>query len=164
MPPFALLSSTGVLLLKSTHVLGVVVFLGAGLMSAWYKVRGDRSRDPAVLAWCQREIVRADWFFTVPSGVIVPITGFWLVYEYGIPWTTPWIHFGIGGYVIAGLLWLPAAALQIRMRALAETAAQRGTAVGAAFHRANRIWFLLGVGAFSAAIGTVWVMVAKWSL
>ena len=159
-----MLNSTGVLLLKTAHLLGVVVFLGAGLMSAWYKVRGDRSKDPAILAWCQREIVRADWFFTVPSGIVVPVTGFWLVYEYDLAWTTPWIHFGIAGYVVAGLLWLPAAALQIRMRGLADAAAAAGTPVPAAFRRANRIWFGLGIGAFTAALATVWVMVAKWSL
>ena len=27
---------------------------------------------------------------------------------YGLPWDTPWVLWGIGGYAFSGLLWLPA--------------------------------------------------------
>lgn len=152
-----------VLIIKTMHILGVVLFLGAGIMSAYYKVRADRSGDPRILAWCQAEIVRADWLFTVPSGVIVPITGFLLVHTYGLDWSLRWIHLGIGGFITAGLLWLPAAWLQIQMRAMATDALEQQTDLPRRFHKLNRIWFALGAPAFAIAVGTVWVMVTKWS-
>ena len=149
------------LALKWLHVLGVVVFLGTGAGSAWYKLRADRSGDPHVVVWCQREVVRADWFFTIPSGVIVPLTGLALVHLG--PWTFEmlWVQLGLAFYLVAGLTWAPAAMLQVRMRRLAEEALSSGQPLPERFHQDNRIWFALGLPSFLAAIGAVWVMVAK---
>lgn len=149
------------LTVKTLHVLCAMLFLGAGLMTAWFKVRADRSTDLRVLTWYQREIVLADWVFTVPSGVGLAATGLWLASAYGLPLTSGFVGAGILGFVAAGVLWLPAAWLQIRMRRLAEVALRDGTALPPAFHTANRIWLALGVPAFAVAALTVWMMVAK---
>ena len=146
---------------KALHVFAAMLFLGAGLMSAYYKIRADRSSDLHVIAWYQQEMVRADWLFTVPSGVLLPSTGFWLIYQYGLPWSTRWVQLGLGGYAVAGLLWLLAARLQMRMREMTAKALRDGEALPETFHRANRIWRLLGIPAFTTAVWTLWVMVAK---
>lgn len=151
------------LVLKSIHVLGAVLFLGTGLGSAWYKLRADRSGDLRVVVWCQREIVLADWLFTVPAGVIMPVTGIWLVKLYGLPWETPWVVLGFVGWAGAGALWLPAAYLQVRMRRLAEAALASGGALPPEFHRANRLWLALGFPAFLLSGFTIWGMVAKYA-
>ena len=78
--------------LKTLHVLGAVLFLGAGMMTAYYKVRADRSGDLKILVWYQREIVLADWLFTTPSAVILPVTGIWLAKAYQLPLTTGWVQ------------------------------------------------------------------------
>ncbi len=65
---------------KTLHILSATIFFGAGLMSAWCKVRADRSADVRVVA-------------------------------------------SIAGFAVATGCWLPAAWLQLRMRALAEAAA-----------------------------------------
>ncbi len=150
------------LTLKWLHVLSAVVFLGTGAGSAWYKYRADRSGDVAVVAWCQRQIVLADWIFTVPAGVLLPLSGLALVVAG--PWTFDalWIQLGIGLYALAGLTWLPAAFLQLRMRRLADEALATGTELPAAFHQDRRIWTALGVPSFIAAIATVWLMTAKY--
>jgi uncharacterized membrane protein len=147
---------------KALHVFAAMLFLGAGLMSAYYKIRADRSSDLRVIAWCQQEIVRADWLFTVPSGVLLPSTGLWLMYEYGLPWSTGWVVMGMGGYAVAGFLWLLAARLQMRMRKISVQALRDGAVLPEAFHRANRLWRLLGIPAFTTALWTFGVMVAKW--
>ena len=151
------------LILKAAHVLAAFVFLGGGVVSAWWKVRADRSGDARVIAWCQREIVLADWVFTVPSAVALPATGALLVERYSIPWDTPWIWWGFGAWAVAGVCWLPAAFLQITMRRLARRALDEGTPLPPEFRRANRIWMALGAPSFVAALFAVWVMIAKWS-
>lgn len=149
------------LVLKTVHVLGAVVFLGTGLGSAWFKLRAGRSGDLAVIAWTDREVVRADWIFTVPAGLTMPLTGLWMAWLLGLPWSTPWVAFGIGGYALAGLCWLPAAALQLRMRALSSQALSAGQPLPPAWHDAQRIWLVLGFPSFLAAVATVAVMVLK---
>ena len=64
-------------------------------------------------------------------------------------------------YGIAGLLWVVAALLQIKMRGLSMQAQERGVAVGPDYLRAQRQWMLLGIPAFLAAAATVVVMVVK---
>jgi len=150
-----------VLAVKTLHVLAATFFFGGGLMTAYYKFRADRSGDVRVVVWCQREIVRADWIFTVPSGLTLPITGWYVAWIYDIPLMGSWVTWGITGYVLAGALWLPAAWLQLRMRKLAERALAQGTELPPEFHRANRAWIALGVPAFAVAAVTVWIMVAK---
>lgn len=149
-------------ILKSLHILGAVMFLGVGLGSAFYKWRADKSGDPKVIAWCQHEIVLADWLFTTPSAVIMPVTGFWLLHVYQMPWTTPWVFWGIMGYIVTGVLWLPAVYLQIKMRRLADEAVANGTPLTEEFETARRIWVALGIPAFLIAIAIVTIMTAKY--
>ena len=149
--------------LKTLHVLGAVLFLGAGMMTAYYKFRADRSGDLRVIAWTQREIVKADWRFTVPSAVTLPVTGVWLAHLLNYPLTSGIPLWGILGFTTAGALWLPAVWLQIRMRNLADEALERGEELPPAFHRANAIWLALGVPAFLVAMFTVWIMTSKWT-
>lgn len=156
-----LLVSLLVPVLKTLHVASAVVFLGTGLGSAWYRWRADRSADLRCIAWMQKEIVLADWLFTVPSGVALPVTGVAMAWTYGLPLGTPWIAAGIAGYLVAGVCWLPAAALQIRMRRLAAEALEADAALPAAYHRDARLWLALGVPSFLAAGLTIWFMVAK---
>lgn len=149
------------LLAKTLHVLSATIFFGAGLMSAWWKLRADRSGDPRVVAWAQRELVFADWVFTVPSGLVSPLTGAYLVVSYGLPWSTPWVVTSIGGYVVAGLCWLPAAWLQMEMRNIADACVAKNQPLPPRFRTLNRAWLALGAPAFLAAVFIIWTMVSK---
>lgn len=149
------------LILKTIHVISATMFFGAGAVSAYYKLRADRSGDPAIAAWYLNELVLSDWLFTTTSGVALAVSGLWLATIYSLPWTTDWILWGIGCYLIAGLFWLPAVGLQYRMRRLAREAVETKTPLPAAYHRATRQWIALGVFAFAAAAIAIWVMVTK---
>jgi uncharacterized membrane protein len=151
-------------LIKTLHVLAAVLFLGTGIGSVYYKLRAHRSGDLAAIAFCDREVVRADWWFTVPAGLTLPATGYLLVGVYHLPWTTPWIVVGLVGYTLAGLTWLPAAFLQIHMRTLSRAAVHASAALPPAYHRALRAWMLLGIPSFVAAMTVVWAMVAKGAM
>lgn len=148
-------------LVKALHVLSATVFFGAGLMSAFWKFRGDLSDDPRVVTWAQKQVVLADWVFTVPAGIISPLTGVYLVHSYSIPFTTPWVLASIGGFVATGVLWLPAAWIQVELRKLASQCLAEGTALPPRFHRLNRIWLGLGVPAFALSVFIIYVMVVK---
>lgn len=149
------------LVVKALHIVSATLFFGAGLMSAWWKLRADRTADVRIIAWAQREIVFADWVFTVPSGILSPATGATLVMQYGLPWTTPWVLWPIVGYLVTMVLWLFAAAIQLELRTLTARALAEGTPLPERFPALNRRWLALGVPAFAVSIGIIGAMVLK---
>ncbi|GMU58953.1 MAG: hypothetical protein AMXMBFR34_07160 [Myxococcaceae bacterium] len=153
-----------ILVVKALHVVSATIFFGAGLMSAFWKFRGDVSGELRVVAWAQRQVVLADWVFTVPAGVVSPATGLYLVSAYGLPWTTPWVLGSIGGYFAALVLWLPAAWIQLELRRITRRCLEDGTGLPPRFHRLNRVWLALGVPAFGASLFIIYAMVAKPAL
>lgn len=153
-----------ILLVKALHVLSATIFFGAGLMSAFWKFRGDASGDPQVVAWAQRQVVLADWIFTVPSGLVSPATGVYLVSVYGLPWTTPWVLASIGGYLAAMVLWLPAAWIQLELRRITRACLADGAPLPPRFQRLNRAWLAQGVPAFGVSVFIIYAMVAKPAL
>ena len=50
--------------LKLLHLLGVILFLGNILVTAWWKIAADRTRNPAVIAHAQRQVIVTDGLFT----------------------------------------------------------------------------------------------------
>ena len=147
--------------LKTLHVLSVTLFFGAGLASVLVKLHADRSGDPRVIAFALRSVVFADWVLTIPSGVMLPLTGFGMVWIAGHDWRSGWLAVGTVLYVVAGVSWLPAWRLQFRMRNAADQAVRAGAPLTSDYARWTRIWALLGVPAFIATVGAIWVMVAK---
>jgi Predicted integral membrane protein (DUF2269) len=64
-------------------------------------------------------------------------------------------------FVLAGCCWIPVVWLQIRMRNLVRMSEQEGVRVPANYRVYARLWFWLGVPAFSAVVLVFWLMVAK---
>ena len=149
--------------LKYLHILSMVLLFGTGLGSAFYKWMADRSGNLAHIAVVNRHVVLADWIFTTPTVIFQPLSGLWMVYLLGLPLATPWIALSLGLYVFAGLCWLPVVWLQIRMRNLADAALIAQIPLPAEYWRYARVWFWLGVPAFVAMVGVVFLMVFKTS-
>lgn len=149
---------------KWLHVLSSVVLVGTGLGTAYFMFFANRSRDVAAQAFVARLVVRADWWFTTPTVVIQPATGLLLAHLSGLPLTTPWLAVSIGLFVIAGACWLPVLWLQLRMAAMAQAAAQTGSALPARYWHYARWWERLGYPAFAAMLLVFYLMLAKPAL
>ena len=149
--------------LKYLHILSMVLLFGTGLGSAFYKWMADRSGNLTHIAVVNRHVVLADWIFTTPTVIFQPLSGLGMVYLLGLPLATPWITLSLGLYVFAGLCWLPVVWLQIRMRNLADAALIAQIPLPAEYWRYARVWFWLGVPAFVAMVGVVFLMVFKTS-
>lgn len=150
------------LTLKYVHLLSMVLLFGTGLGSAFYKWMADRSHNVIHISIVNRHVVLADWLFTTPTILIQPITGIWMLHLIHIPLTTPWVLISLVLYVIAGLCWLPVVWLQIRMQKLSQQAVQKHTDLDNQYWRYARIWFYLGMPAFSAMVLIVFLMVMKY--
>lgn len=147
--------------LKIIHILASTLFFGAGLASAFMKIQADRSGDLRTVVFVHRHLVLADWCFTVPSGLVLPLTGLLMIHQAGIPLWTPWIATGLTLFALAGITWLPAAFLQVKMRDAAVEALENHQPLPPSHRRRTMIWLILGLPSFLAAVGTFYVMVTK---
>lgn len=149
------------LVLKLVHILSAAVLAGTGFGIAFFKWIVDRSGNISAIRVVSEKAVLADWIFTLPAIVVQASTGFALARVVGYPLTHGWLFAAICLFCLAGLCWLPVVRLQIRMRDLARVYEAHRMPVGEKYLRYSRIWFWLGVPAFSSVIVIFWLMVAK---
>lgn len=147
--------------LKTLHLLSMVLLFGTGLGSAFYKWMADRSGNVAHIAVTNRHVVLADWLFTTPTVIFQPVSGLGMMHVFDLPISTPWIAISFCLYAVAGLCWLPVVWLQIRMRNMAVVAAAGATPLPGLYWRMARWWFWLGVPAFISMVLVVALMVFK---
>jgi uncharacterized membrane protein len=146
---------------KWLHVLSSTFLFGTGIGSAFYMLFTSLSRDVRAIAVVSRHVVVADWIFTATSGVVQPLTGFYLIHLAGYPMDSAWIAWSFGLYLLAGACWLPVVWIQYRMRDLAGKAARDATALPAQYWGYLRLWTALGIPAFCALVAVFYLMVAK---
>jgi uncharacterized membrane protein len=147
--------------LKWLHIVSSVLLAGTGFGSAFYLYCIHRTRNPVAIAAVIRLVVRADWWFTTPAGLIQPISGFALIALAGYPMTQTWLLATFCLYAIAGLCWLPVVWLQIQMAQIAAVCVRQGTPLTPQYWRYARYWEWLGYPAFVAMLAIYGLMVFK---
>ena len=152
------------LALKTLHILGATVLLGTGAGIAFFMLMAHRTKDPFLIAHTSGVVVIADALFTATAVVLQPITGAALAVLAGYRWTDAWLAASLALYVLAGVCWLPVVWIQLRLRDLARASATTGAPLPAEYRRLWRIWFALGVPAFSAVVAIIWLMTATPTL
>jgi uncharacterized membrane protein len=148
-------------LVRLVHIVSATLLFGTGLGTAFHFWRAHRTRDPRIIVSAARTTVLADWLFTAPAVILQPLTGWWLMQQLQLSWTTPWIVAALALYVVAGACWLPVVWLQIRLRDLAVDADRQQSPLPGDYHRLYRIWFALGWPAFLAVLAIFVLMVAR---
>lgn len=150
------------LLLKTLHLLGAVLMLGNVIVTGFWNFKAVRSRDPRVIAFAQREVIAADYWWTLGGGALLSVSGFLLAQAYGLnPWKTKWILGGFGLLSLSTLLWLVVLLpCQSRMVRLTRQA-QDGVPLPEGFHRAFFWWNAVGWFATALLVGALALMVTK---
>ena len=149
------------LLLKWLHILSATVLFGTGLGTAAHLWLTHRTGNVSAIAVAAANTVRADWWFTLTSGIVQPVTGAGLIWLEGYDPFAPWLIIVYALYAVAGACWIAVVRLQIRASRLAHDAALRSEALPATYFQAMRAWYALGWPAFLALILVMWLMVAK---
>lgn len=147
--------------LKLIHILSAAVLAGTGFGIAFFKWIVDRTSNISAIRIVSEKVVLADWVFTLPAIIVQIVTGVALAHLVGYPLTRGWLFDAICLFCLAGLCWIPVVGLQIRLRDLARAYEKHGMPLGEKYLRYSRIWFWLGVPAFSSLIGIFWLMVRK---
>ena len=148
-------------LLLFLHIASLILLLGVGGGSAFYKFMSDKSGNLEVIVHTNKMVVLADWLFTTPSAILQPLTGVMLMNYLNLSWKTSWLLASMVLYVFAGILWLVAVYLQIRMKNMALLAHKEEKQLGQEYFKLVNYWIALGVFSFLAMAGIFVLMVFK---
>jgi len=149
------------LFLRWLHIIGACVLLGTGAGIAFFMLMAHRSGDARFIAQTAGTVVLADLVFTATAVVLQPVTGGVLAWRLGWPLTEGWILASLVLYAVAGVFWLPVVWIQVRMRRLAQAAADHAEPLPPSYHQLFRIWLACGFPAFTAVLAIIWLMIAR---
>lgn len=147
--------------IKWAHVLSATVIFGTGMETAFHMLTTNLRGDVDAIAAMTRNPVLAEWLFTSPAAIIQPLTGFLMIYMVGYDPLESWLVATYALYAVAGVCWLRVVQLQLRMRTLAVAASERGDSLPLGYHRAFKLWFILGWPAFLSLMIVFALMVMK---
>ena len=142
--------------IKLVHILSASVLFGTGMGTAFFMFKAYLSKNDEAIAVTTRNVVVADWVFTTPAVVIQLVTGLWLTEKLNISFTSTWFIAVIGLYILIGICWIPVVWIQIRIRDLIASGANRDD-----YRKLMRTWIALGVPAFASILILFFLMVAK---
>lgn len=143
--------------LKLIHILSSTILFGTGLGTAFYMWRAQLSGDLSTFRTVAKNVVLADWVFTIPAVIIQPLTGIGMIYLAGLSWQQPWLYWSICLFIFVGACWLPVVYIQIKVAKLLQSDQPD-------LQRIKRLmfcWYSLGVPAFLGVIGIFYLMVSK---
>ena len=148
-------------LLLLIHIASIILLLGFGGGSAFYKFMADRSKNLDLIVHTNKLVVLADWLFTTPSVLLQPLTGFMLIDLMDIPWETPWLYTSIILYIISISLWFFAVHLQIKMKTLALNTQKKNLQLDKGYYKLVKYWIYLGVFSSFAMGAIFYLMIFK---
>ena len=117
------------LLLKYLHILGIVLLVGNILVSAWWKIMANRTKDATIISFAQRQVTLTDYFFTLPGAILIVISGDMLAFMlFENTWEITWVSLGRIAFGITGFIWLfILIPIQIRQAKLAREFVKTGS-------------------------------------
>jgi uncharacterized membrane protein len=148
--------------LKFVHVTGVVLLLGNVTITAFWKVMADRSGDTTMMAHAARNVIIADYIFTLAGIALILIGGYGMAYHASLDIVRrDWLGYSQVLFLVSGVLWIGVLIpLQIKLSRLAKSIAEDPDA-RRDFARMSRTWLVWGIIATIPLVAATYVMIVK---
>ncbi|HLO75244.1 MAG TPA: DUF2269 family protein [Magnetospirillum sp.] len=147
--------------LKTLHVVGVVLFIGNIIVTGWWKMAADLSRNPVVIAFAQRQVTITDWVFTLGGVTIVSVAGAGNALIHDIAFTTPWVLWGLVLFIASGVVWVAVLIpVQSKLTAITRTFTA-DSEIPVAYWRLEKLWIIFGTIATLLPLAAIPFMVFK---
>jgi len=148
--------------LKSLHLLGVVLFLGNIIITGWWKTMADRTKNPVIIAFAQRQVTLTDWIFTVGGVVLVLAGGIGNALLHDMDYLhTYWLAWGTWLFIASGVIWaLVLIPVQVAQEKMARRFANGGE-IPARYWQLGRLWIVFGTLATLLPMINLYWMVFK---
>jgi uncharacterized membrane protein len=150
------------LMLKSLHIVSVVVFLGNIITGVFWKYHADRAADLRARAQALDGIIASDRLFTLPGVMLIIVTGVAAALLAHIPLLgTAWVAASLALFGLSGMVFsMRVGPLQKKLLANVRAGIE-GNWDQATYERLSRAWRNWGLVATGAPLIVVFLMVFK---
>lgn len=144
------------------HLIGVVIFVGNIITAAFWKVRSDLTRNPAIVHNTAKNVMLADYVFTIPGLVLISVSGIVMAIRAGMPMSgLNWLTLSLILFAVTGVIWIAfLIPLQRQMIQSSAHSVARGS-LSTAYHAASRRWAIFGIAATLLPICILYLMITQ---
>lgn len=149
-------------LLLFFHLFGAMLFLGNIVTAAFWKVRADGSGHPAAIHQTVKNVMLADYVFTLPGLLLIVVTGSIMAERAGYPMSgLNWLTVSLIVFAGSGAIWL-AVLLPVQRRMIRYSAEALETGrIPASYRHASLYWAVFGILSILSTIVILYLMVTK---
>jgi uncharacterized membrane protein len=150
------------LVLKSVHIFGIVLLLGNLIVTAWWKLMANRTKNPSVIAFAQRQVTLTDFVFTAPGAFLAILAGDYMAYSFmEDSWNTQWLVWGRLLFIASGVIWITILIpTQIKQARLARNFAN-SKSIPDEYWKLSKRWNIFGTIAVLLPLINIYWMVFK---
>lgn len=144
------------------HLLGVVLFVGNIITAAFWKVRADLQRNPALIHSTVKNVMLADYVFTLPGLVLIVVSGIAMAVHAGMPMSgMNWLTLSLILFAVTGVIWL--AVLIPLQRGMIRHSAEciESGIISKAYRQASLYWAVFGIAATLLPVVILILMITK---
>jgi uncharacterized membrane protein len=147
--------------LKTIHILGVVLFLGNIIVTGWWKFMADRTQNPQIIAFAQRQVTLTDYVFTAGGALILLVAAYANMGIHQLDFSPKWLSYGHTLFIVSGVIWLLVLIpLQIKQARMAR-AFSDGSAIPDNYWKLGKAWYIWGALATLLPLANLYFMVFK---
>lgn len=154
------------LVLKTVHLLAVVVFLGNIITGLFWMRLAVRTGDAGIIRHTVNGIIASDRWFTIPGVVIITACGITAAIYAGIPLLrTGWVFWPIVLFSLSGVFFMAKVApLQSQMKKYLDSGRNGNSGEPDGFRPLVKSWEFWGAMALATPLVSFLLMVMKWPL
>lgn len=144
------------------HLIGVILLVGNISTAAFWKVRADLSKDPKVILSTVKNVMLADYVFTIPGLVLIIVSGIVMAVQENLPMSgLNWLTLSLVLFAFTGIIWsvilIPLQRGMIRH----ITQCLASGIISKAYQQASRNWAVFGIASTLLPIVILYLMVSK---
>lgn len=144
------------------HLIGVLLMVGNIVTAAFWKIRADLTGNPLVIHHAVKNVMSADYVFTIPGFVLIVLSGGVMAGISGFSLSgLNWLTLSLSLFAVTGLIWLAVLIpMQRKMIRYSADCIESGT-ISAEYRRASRLWAVYGTAATLLPLVILYLMVTK---
>jgi uncharacterized membrane protein len=144
------------------HIAGVILSIGNFIVTAFWKIRADAQKDAAIIHHSVKNVMLADYLFTLPGTILILGSGLIMAIKANLPMAGfNWLTLSLILFGITGALWLFILIPVQRKMIQLSSKMMDNQEIAPDYQRSSFLWAVAGVIATVLPIVIMYFMIMK---